>query len=175
MHVGDDALQYGGLGGGDPFRGTCRLEAFEHLAHLGDLDRLGQRYLAHPRAPVPLELHQALRGQVLQHGPHDEPGRAEALAQVGLDQPLPGHELAPEDRRAERPGDRAPGVRGHLACPFHHGTGGVPWVWNEPMVARPQACPFARSASDQLIGAQSGAKISLAQGLHSSIRFPPGS
>jgi hypothetical protein len=43
------------------------------------------------------------------------------------------------------------------------------------MVASPQAWPFARSASDQLIGAQSGAKISRAHGLHTSIRFPPGS
>ena len=43
------------------------------------------------------------------------------------------------------------------------------------IVASPQAWPLARSACVQLIGAQSGAKISLAHGLHSSIRFPPGS
>jgi hypothetical protein len=48
-------------------------------------------------------------------------------------------------------------------------------VWNDGIVASPQACPFARSASVQVMVYQSGAKISRAHGLHSSIRFPPGS
>ncbi len=174
-HVGDDAAQRRCLRRGDALRGAGRQEAFQQLAHLGDLDRLAQRYLAHPRAPVPLELDQALRGQVLEGSPGDEPGRAVALAQVGLDKPLPGRVLPLQDRRAERPGNRGPGAGRGLLRHSHHGTGGVPWVWNDAMVASPQACPFARSASVQLIGAQSGAKISRATGLHSSIRLPPGS
>src|ERR1700761_4000828 len=47
----------------------------------------------------------------------------------------------------------------------HGSTGGVPWVWNELIVFRPQAWPLARSASLQLIVSQSGAKISRATGV----------
>jgi hypothetical protein len=48
-------------------------------------------------------------------------------------------------------------------------------VWNDSIVFSPHACPFARSASVQVTGSQSGAKISRPVGLHSSMRLPPGS
>ena len=55
------------------------------------------------------------------------------------------------------------------------GTGGVPWVWNDLMVCRPQAWPFLRSASLQRIGFQSGASTRRAPGQATSTRLPPGS
>ncbi len=54
-------------------------------------------------------------------------------------------------------------------------TGGVPCMWNDSIVFRPQAWPLARSASVQVIVRQSGASTSRAAGLASSIRLPPGS
>src|SRR5271154_2450694 len=54
-------------------------------------------------------------------------------------------------------------------------TGGVPYVWNESIVFRPQAWPFLRSASVQRIGFQSGARIRRAPALATSTRLPPGS
>ena len=55
------------------------------------------------------------------------------------------------------------------------GTGGVPLVWNERMVCRPQAWPFLRSVSLQVIGFQSGASTSRAPAQDTSTRLPPGS
>ena len=55
------------------------------------------------------------------------------------------------------------------------GISGVPWVWNDSMVFNPQAWPFLRSSSVQVIGFQSGARISLAPALATSTRLPPGS
>ncbi len=55
------------------------------------------------------------------------------------------------------------------------GTGGVPRVWNDLMVCRPQAWPFLRSASVQVIGFQSGASTSRAPAQATSTRLPPGS
>ena len=55
------------------------------------------------------------------------------------------------------------------------GASGVPCVWNDSMVCNPQAWPFLRSASVQVIGFQSGARISLAPALATSTRLPPGS
>ena len=54
-------------------------------------------------------------------------------------------------------------------------TGGVPCVWNDLMVCRPQAWPFLRSSSVQVIGFQSGASTSCAPALATSTRLPPGS
>src|SRR5215216_5357739 len=54
-------------------------------------------------------------------------------------------------------------------------TGGVPWVWKDSIVLRPQAWPFLRSSSVQVIGFQSGARISRAPALATSTRLPPGS
>ena len=54
-------------------------------------------------------------------------------------------------------------------------TGGVPCVWNDSIVFRPQAWPLARSACVQVTVSQSGAKISRPTALHSSILLPPGS
>lgn len=54
-------------------------------------------------------------------------------------------------------------------------TGGVPCVWKDSMVFRPQAWPFARSASVQVMVLQSGARTRRATGLQNSMRFPPGS
>jgi hypothetical protein len=48
-------------------------------------------------------------------------------------------------------------------------------VWKDEIVFNPHAWPFARSASVHVTGSQSGAKISRAVGLHSSMRLPPGS
>jgi hypothetical protein len=61
------------------------------------------------------------------------------------------------------------------AGPGRYPTGGVPWVWKDSMVFSPHAWPLARSASVQVIVRQSGASTRRATGLHSSIRFPPGS
>src|SRR5215218_6523170 len=47
-------------------------------------------------------------------------------------------------------------------------TGGVPWVWKDSIVLRPQAWPFLRSSSVQVIGFQSGARISRAPALATS-------
>jgi len=55
------------------------------------------------------------------------------------------------------------------------GSGGVPWVWKEEIVCKPQAWPRRRSASVQMIGFQSGARTSRAPALASSTRLPPGS
>ena len=52
---------------------------------------------------------------------------------------------------------------------------GVPCVWNDSMVFRPQAWPFLRSSSVQVIGFQSGASTSRAPALATSTRLPPGS
>ena len=65
--------------------------------------------------------------------------------------------------------------RDHRLLVAYSPTGGVPWVWKDSIVFRPQAWPLARSASVQVIVRQSGASTSRATGLHSSIRFPPGS
>jgi hypothetical protein len=54
-------------------------------------------------------------------------------------------------------------------------TGGVPWVWKDSIVFKPQAWPFFRSASVQTTGFQSGARMSRAPELASSIRLPAGS
>ena len=52
---------------------------------------------------------------------------------------------------------------------------GVPWVWKDSMVFNPQAWPFLRSASVQVIGFQSGARMSRALAFATSTRLPPGS
>ena len=74
----------------------------------------------------------------------------------------------------QRPGFGAGGCASSWWGPLIR-AGGVPWVWKDSMVFRPQAWPLARSASVQVIVPQSGASISRATGLHSSIRLPPGS
>ena len=80
---------------------------------------------------------------------------------------------------AQRGNQRAVGIQygiAHgLATPAMPGTGGVPWVWNDLMVCRPQAWPFLRSASLQRIGFQSGASTSRAPAQATSTRLPPGS
>src|SRR3974390_1347846 len=55
------------------------------------------------------------------------------------------------------------------------GTGGVPCVWNDLIVCKPQAWPFLRSVSVQVIGFQSGASTSRAPAQATSTRLPPGS
>ena len=62
--------------------------------------------------------------------------------------------------------------RGHAVG---SGSGGVPRVWNEGVVCRPQAWPLLRSAWVQVTGMWSGARISRAPALASSTRLPPGS
>ena len=69
-----------------------------------------------------------------------------------------------------RPGFKPKGQACALAA-----TGGVPWVWNDSIVFSPQAWPFLRSSSVQVIGFQSGARISRAPALATSTRLPPGS
>jgi hypothetical protein len=71
---------------------------------------------------------------------------------------------------AHRASTAAPWVRSRSGQ-----TGGVPWVWKDSMVLRPQAWPLARSAWFQVMGRQSGARTRRVKGLHSSTRLPPGS
>src|SRR5687768_12433553 len=44
-------------------------------------------------------------------------------------------------------------------------SGGVPWVWKLAIVLRPQAWPFLRSSSVQVMGFQSGASRSRGSGV----------
>jgi len=92
--------------------------ALQQPADLGDLDGLVHRDVAHPGAAVGQELHQAARRELLQGGPRDEPRGAEALAQVGLDQPLIRRVFAAHDRRADGLDDGELGVAWHLARPL---------------------------------------------------------
>ena len=61
------------------------------------------------------------------------------------------------------------------SSPCWPGSGGVPWVWKLSIVFRPQAWPFLRSSSVQVIGFQSGASTSRAPAFATSTRLPPGS
>ena len=80
-----------------------------------------------------------------------------------------GTAVSPPAQALSRGGGTSPAIGGTSP------VGGVPCVWNDGIVASPHACPLARSASVQVMVSQSGAKTSRAHGLHSSIRFPPGS
>ena len=106
-------------------------------------------------------------------------GRLERRAFGLRKQDVPGGD-ALDAGLAQAGGDRLPGLAeadegnargvaaGHDLCGSctilsgTPGTGGVPLVWNERMVCRPQAWPFLRSASLQVIGFQSGASTSRA-------------
>ncbi len=79
------------------------------------------------------------------------------------------------DARTGSPSWRRPTVPEASFRSRGYSTGGVPWVWKDSIVFRPQAWPFLRSSSVQTIGFQSGARMRRAPALATSTRLPPGS